>query len=768
MSKIFQTIGKNVLRADAYDKVTGRAKYAGDKKFPGLLHAKLLRSPWPHAEIVSIDTSLAEQLPGVKKVLTYKDAPQIYFTLCGHPWPADTPLDSLIFSQRLRYVGDPVAAVAALTPQIALKALSLIKVEYRELPACFTPAEALAPGAFEIHEGSGNIAGQSHYEIGQVSEAMAQADLVVEDRYKTPIIAHSPIEPHASVAEVDLRGRLTVYAATQVPSILRQRLAECLGLKISQVRVIKTQVGGGFGGKQETVYEHVNALLALALKRPVKLELSREECLTATRTRHSMEIFMRTGLTADGRLLAREIEVISNTGAYSSHGHNVVYNIASQCALLYPTPNIKFKGLTAYTNITIAGAMRGYGIPQLNFAMESHIDHMAQKLNKDPLEWRRQILYKLGEPINIDNFSVHTCGLPEVLEQGAAAIGWNQFQARPKVDGKKLKGQGLACFSYGQSCYPHSVELSGARIMMNEDGSCSLFVGSVDIGQGADTVMRQIAAEALGLNPDRVTVISGDTDICPFDVGAFASRQSYVTGAAVKKAALKCKADILERVSRKRAINSQNLDIRDGWIIDTLTEKKLLSLEEHMMASVYSIHEPQLISHEAYHYPTDNVLTFGAVFAQVEVDAATGKIDVLKLVTGLDSGRLINPLMAEGQLYGGCVMSMGMGTLEQLLVDAKSGRIFNGNLLDYKIPTFADLPEIEGFFVETEEPTSAYGNKSMGEPPNVATACAIRNAAVNATGVLMNELPLTPERVFSFLKGKERRYEDDSKTAHSS
>ena len=755
--KKLDVVGQSIPRVDAYEKVTGKATYVGDMSLPGMLYGKVYHSPVAHAMITKIHTEKARALPGVEAVITYEDVPNIPFTTCGHPLPFDTPLDSLILSKHVRYVGDPVAAVAATTPEIAAKAVSLIEIEYDELPAYFTSEDAMAPGAVEIHEGSKNLAGENAYEIGDVDDAFKNAAYVFEDVFETPIITHSPIEPHVSLVDIDHKGRLTLYVSNQVPHILRERIAYALGLKIKDLRVIKGHVGGGFGGKQEPVYEPVNCVLTQVTKRPVMLELTREECLATTRTRHSSKLKLRSALDSNFNFIAREAEVVNNTGAYSSHGHNVMFNIATQFALLYPTPNIRFSGKSVYTNILIGAAMRAYGIPQWTFAMESHIDNIAHNIGMNPLEFRKQVVYKVGDPIIVDHMSVDTCGLPEILEKGTELIGWNNFEHTVSDDGKIKRGIGMACCSYGQSCYPHSVETSSARVSMNEDGSATLFIGCTEIGQGCDTVMGQICAEAIGIPFDWVKVIGVDTDICPMDPGAFASRQTYVSGMAVKKAGEACKADILGHAHRQLTIAKERLDIKEGYIIDTFDDnRKVCPLEDVMMKIYYSVPHAGSICHQAYHSPTNNFLTFGAAFAIVKVDTGTGQVDVEKLITMMDSGRLINPQTAMGQLTGGGMMSYGFGLTEQILVNPKTGKVYNDNLLDYKVPTMADVPDMTGIFVETDEASSAYGNKSLGEPPNLAPAVAIRNAVYDATGVAMNKIPLTPERVLMNLKAAEK------------
>jgi xanthine dehydrogenase molybdenum-binding subunit len=750
-----QCVGKSIHRIDAFDKVTGQAKYVGDLTMPGMLYGKILRSPIAHGIIKKIDTSKAKALLGVRAVITYLDVPQIPFTVCGHPYPDDTPRDSRILDMKVRYVGDAVAAVAADTIELAELALSLIEVEFQELPAYFTCEDALQADAVEIHKGSNNLTGDTSYNIGDVDKAFAEADYVVEDEFQTPIVTHSPIENHVSLVYLESDGRLVVHFATQAPHILRRQLSVAFGLPIGKVQVKKSFVGGGFGGKQEAVQEPINAALALAAKKPVRLELTREEVIATTRTRHAMVVKWKTGVTKEGQILGREIQIIANTGAYSSHGHNVCLNMASQFAPLYPTPNLRFSGKTVYTNILVAGAMRGYGIPQLNFTMEAHLDNIAHKLDLDPIDFRSKNLCKEGDCDAVTNIKINTCGLSEAIEEGKQKIYWEEKRSQPGEDIRKKRGLGMACFSYAQSTYPHNVELSGARVMLNEDCTATLFLGCAEIGQGTDTVMKQIAAESLGIPFEWIKVIAVDTDICPFDVGAYASRQTYVSGMAVKKAALAYKKDLLEVASRILSWDVEKLDTRNGWVIAKITGKRLVEMKEVAMGAVYSFKSPMTISHDAYFSPVCNALTFGVTFAEVSVDTTTGKVEVVKLVSVTDCGKLINPPLAEGQVIGGNIMSFGYGVMEQVLVDPKTGKVLNDNLLDYKIPTMADIPKIEAYFIETDEPSSAFGNKSLGEPPNIAPAPAIRNAVLNAVGIEINQLPLTPQRVLSQIKQAE-------------
>jgi xanthine dehydrogenase molybdenum-binding subunit len=749
-----KTVGKNIAKPDAFDKVTGRTKFVADLHIDRMLHSAILRSPHAHANILSIDTSEAEAMPGVAAVVTHKDAPDIKFTLCGHPYPADdTPWDTLILNPRVRYYGEPVAAVAAESKEIANAALKKIKVEYDVLPFYLSSDEALAEDAIEIHPNTKNVTSSSSYEVGDVDAAFNDPDLIiVEDTFETPIITHCPIETHLSIVDIDSRGRLTFYVSNQVPNILRERLSHALGLPFHKVRIVKQAIGGSFGGKQEPVYEQINALLTLKAHRPVMLELSREEELSATRTRHSGMFKYRTAVTEEGEVVAREMSVVQNTGAYSSHGHCVIDCISGQFPQLYPAPNYRFKGLTVYTNILIAGAMRGYGIPQYCASHEAHVDHISRTLGMDPLMYRKLNSFKLGDDVGQTGFKHYTCGLDELMEKGSKDIGYEEFRKEiVDTDSTKRRGIGMALSSYASCVFSFSAEMSTATITLHEDASATLAVGCIDSGQGSATAMQQIAAEEIGIPIDWIHTYEGDTDLTPFDVAEYASRQTYVAGQAVKKAGIKCREQILQLAEKYYEVPASDLYTAEGNIYRYSTDEKLCPIKEVTLKSYYDFFTPQSICHHASHAPAENVLTYGVCFADVEVDIETGQIEVKKLINSLDSGKLINPLLAECQLYGGAIMSFGYGTMEQILIDPSTGAVFNDNMLDYKIPTFADIPDLEGFFVETEDPSSAYGNKALGEPPNMAPAAAIHNAVYDATGIRVGAIPLTPERVYTAL-----------------
>lgn len=749
----YKYIGKDVPRLDAVAKVTGKAKFVADFGMPGMLYAKVLRSPVAHANIKKIDTSRAEALPGVHGVITWENVPRNPYCTAGHPYPDSNPLDTYILDKKVRYVGDAVAAVAAETPEIAEEALKLIEVEYEELPAYFTPEAALAENAVEIHEGAKNISGQHDFCQGDVEAAFAQSDYVFEEEFRTPIVTHCALETHVTMCYVDERDRLVVYSSTQVPFNLRRILAQALGIGVGQIRIVKPHVGGGFGGKAEVCQEPICAVLALKTGRPVLLEYTREEEMVSTRTRHSTIIRLKTGVTKDGQMLAQTMKIISNTGAYAGHGHAVVYSIGSHFAVHYPVPNFAFEGISVYTNIPVASAMRSYGVSQLNFAMESHMDNIARKLNIDPLAFRRNNMLKPGQKDPMGYFSNNSYGLAQCLDKGEELSGWQEKrQSGNNTSGKKKRGIGMACYSYETTAYSGAEEMSGARVRVNEDGSATLYIGTAELGQGNDTIMAQIVAEELSIDIRDVHVVAVDTDVCPYDIGAYASRQVYMGGMAVKQAAVKCRQKIVDFAAWLFHAYPKNLEVREGWIVDKLSNEKLISVKEAAWKAHYNMDNPMTIVGEAYYGAKCNPMSFGAVFAEVEVDTGTGKVEIVKLWSIHDAGKIINPQLAAGQVHGGVLMGLGFGLLEQLLIDPKTGRTLNGNLLDYKMATMMDTPPLEVAFVETSEPSSAYGNKSLGEPPCISVAPAIRNAVLDAVGVEFNEIPLTPERVLMGLK----------------
>lgn len=753
-------VGKRVKRVDAVAKVTGKAKYTDDFMERDMLVGKILRSPYAHAIVKNIDVSKAKALPGVEAVLTYKDVPDNKYATAGHPYSLDPKHrdreDRTILTKKARFVGDEIAAVVATDDLTAEKALKLIDVEYEVLEPVLTPEDALKENAPLIHEEyDNNIISDFGYQIGDVEESFKESDYIFEDEFETSIVQHCHLENHISYAYVDADDRIVIVSSTQIPHICRRIVGQALGIPWGRIRVIKPYIGGGFGNKQDVCLEPLNAALTLAIGgRPVKIDLSREECMIATRTRHAFKYKFKTGVSKDGKLIATHITAISNNGAYASHGHSIAMSAGTKFRPLYSFKSIKFDPVTVYTNLPAAGAMRAYGVPQIKFALESHMENIARKLNMDPIEFRRRNLLGEGYVDPLNGNKVLSCGIHECIAKGKELINWDEKKEKYKNQtGIKRRGLGMACFSYASGTHPVGLELAGARIVLNQDGSVQLQIGATEIGQGSDTVFAQMVAEVLGIPVDMVHVVSTqDTDISPFDTGAYASRQTYVTGMAVKKAALEVKEKILNFVWGMTDIPAEALDIEDANIVYKHSGEVVMPLSKVAMQTYYDTVFAKPITSDTSNNARVNAMSFGVTFAEVEVDIKTGKIEVVEIFNVHDSGKIINPQLAEGQVHGGVSMGIGYALSEEMLFDEKTGKPLNNNLLDYKLPTIMDTPDIGVAFVETHDPTGPFGNKSLGEPPAISPAPAIRNAVLDATGVAFDRIPMTPQRVFEKFK----------------
>ena len=735
-------IGKSVPRVDAYEKVTGRAKFTDDLILNKCLVARVYHAKIGNGVVKSIDTSEAEALDGVVKVVTFKDVPNHCYPTPGHPWSVELAhqdvADRNLLTGRVRYYGDDIAAVVAEDEVTASRALKLIKVEYEEYPVVVSPKISMRGTEHPIHlDKKDNILARSSFAIGDVDSAMEKAAVKLKRSYKTPIVQHCHIENNIS------------YAYMEIPHIVRRIVGQALGIPWGQVRVIKPYVGGGFGNKQEVLYEPLNAFLTMQVGgRPVKIELTREETFTNTRTRHSIEYDMEAGVDAEGHLLAKEMTTYSNQGAYASHGHAIAANGLTASRLQYACPNIRGEAYTVYTNCPTAGAMRGYGIPQVCFATESFMDDIAYEIGMDPLEFRRKnLIHGYYEDAYLKPIAANTNGIFECLEKGAEYIHWDEKRkAYQNQTGDIRRGVGMALFSYKTGVWPISLEIAGARLSLNQDGSVQLQVGATEIGQGADTVFSQMAAETLHMDISRVHIVTQqDTDVTPFDTGAYASRQSFVTGTAVKECAQQLKQKILEYARTLVPGNVDRLELEDGYIL--ADGKPAISLEDLAMESYYSLSNSSVLTAEVSRQVKKNTVASGCCFAEVEVDMKLGKIKVLDIVNVHDSGTLLNPQLAAMQVHGGMFMGIGYGVSEQLLIDEKTGRPLNGTLLDYKMMTMMDTPDLTAEFVELNDPMGPNGNKALGEPPAIPSAPAIRNAVLHATGIGFSEIPLTPQRL---------------------
>lgn len=748
-------IGDRCMRVDAIAKVTGRARYTDDYMMAGMCYAKYVRSPIAHGYADNIDCDEARSLPGVLAIFTWEDIPDITFATAGHAWMLDESkqdvADRQLLTRHVRHHGDAVAIVVARDELTAEKAAQRVHVDWQPLPVITTPEAALAADAVNIHPG-GNLLKQSEMSTGDVQQTIDEADYQIQGRYQTPVIQHCHMEGVTCFAWMEENARITIVSSTQIPHIVRRVVAQSLGISWSMVRIIKPYVGGGFGNKQDVLEEPMAAFLTTKLGGiPIKVSLSREECFLASRTRHAFTLDGKLGLNRDGTLKGFSLDVLSNTGAYASHGHSIASAGGNKVAYLYPRSAYAYRAKTCYTNLPSAGAMRGYGAPQVVFAVEAMLDDAAAALGLDPVDVRLRNAACEGDTNPLTGKTIYSAGLPECLRKGRELFEWDKRREESlNQQGRIRRGVGVACFSYTSNTWPVGVEISGARLLMNQDGCIHVQTGATELGQGADTVFSQMVAETVGVPINYIHVISTqDTDVTPFDPGAFASRQSYVAAPALRKAAQMLKEKIINYAAVMLHQSAMNLTLSNGNIIlidAPLTP--LLSLADLAMNSFYHPERGGQLSAESSVKTTTNPPAYGCTFVDLSVDIDLCKVTINRILNVHDSGRILNPLLAEGQVHGGMGMGIGWALFEEMIIDAESGIVRNPNLLDYKMPTMPDIPSLESAFVETLEPQSAYGHKSLGEPPIIPVAAAIRNAVRMATGVAINTLPLTPKRLF--------------------
>ncbi|MBC8439811.1 MAG: xanthine dehydrogenase molybdenum-binding subunit XdhA [Deltaproteobacteria bacterium] len=760
-------IGKSVNRIDAIAKVTGRAEYTEDLYKPGMLVARYFRSSIAHGRVKNIDVEKAKVLEGVEAVFTFKDVPENKFATAGHPFSIDPDhqdvADRLLLTRDIRFMGDEIAIVVAQDEIIASKALQLIEISYDEYTPLILPEDILKKDARQIHKGSSNIVGEHQYSTrdlqvisGDVDDALEKADYVVEGNFETVMVQHCHLENHIAYAYMDDLDRIVIVSSTQIPHIVRRIVSEALNMPLSRVRVIKPFIGGGFGNKQDVVLEPMVAFLTLKLDgRAVQINLSREECMTGTRNRHPFHINVKTGVMKDGTMVARKMDAISITGGYASHGHAIAAAGGSKQSSLYPRMATKFHARTLYANIPVAGAMRAYGSPQVIYALECATEDAARKINMDSVEFRLKNIARQDDINLLSGKKILSCGLADCLLKGKAFMDWDKKKKEYEKckSGPIRKGLGVACLSYTSGTYPVCVEIAGARISLNQDGTVHVMVGATEIGQGSDTIVAQMAAETLGLAYEHVRVVqTQDTDVSPFDTGAYASRQAYVVSNAVFRAAADLKKKILDHAGLMTGKKARDLNIINGKIVDTHTNAFLMDMKTLAIDSFYHKERGCQLTADVSHKTTTNAPVFGCTFVDITVDIPLCKIKINKIINVHDSGIILNPVQAGGQVHGGVFMGIGAALSEELMINPATGYIYNNNLLDYKFPTFMDLPQIHHDFVETFEPTSGYGNKSLGEPPVISPPPAIRNALLDATGVSINSLPISPHKLFTAFK----------------
>lgn len=775
----FKSVGKAVTKVDGYSLARGKAKFVDDFEIPGCLVLKILPSPFAHARILNIDYSEALEVEGVVDVLTHEDVPRVAHTTAGQGYPEPSPYDTFILDNKVRFVGDRVAAVIAENEEAAMEALKKINVEYEELEPVLDPRKSMEEDSPVIHdeeeahviipvpyEPKKNLAAHVDFTVGDMQAGFDEADVVLEREYETQYAQHCPMEPHISAGYLDENDRLVIITSTQVPFHVRRIVAERLQIPVKKVRVIKPRIGGGFGAKQEVLLEDIVAAAVLKLRRPVKLELTRHEEFLS-RTRHPQIVKMKVGAKNDGKLTAISMKILMNTGAYGSHALTVVCNSGSKNLPLYnKAPNVEFVGESVYTNLPVGGAYRGYGATQGAYALESVLDELAVELGMDPVELRKvnhirtgessPVFAALGEGKPGVEQKIGSCGLDRCIDRGMREFDWENREARRDTGVPyKKRGFGMCILMQGSSI--PEIDMGAAYIKMNEDGSFNLHVGATDLGTGSDTVLAQIAGEVLGVQAEDFIVYSSDTDMTPFDVGAYASSTTYLSGMAVKKCAQKVKRQILKVAADMMEKDILDLYVEDKKVFDS--DGNSVSFKDVARHALYEKDQFQIGAIDS-HITHKSPPPFAAHFAEVEVDTETGKVEVLRYVCAVDCGTAIHPRLAEGQCEGAILNGISYALVEEYIFSNK-GKLLNGDFGKYKIFNTRDLPDIKVILVPTYEQTGPFGAKSVSEININGPMPAIGNAIYDAIGVRLRKPPYTAEKVVEALKKKQEEAEQE-------
>lgn len=757
-------VGKGIAKIDGMPIATGKPVYTEDLAMANALVVKILRSPHAFARIKNIDTSKAEKIEGVECVLTYKDVPNVRFTLAGQSYAEPSPYDRLILDPIVRYVGDEVAIVAAVDEKTAVKAMKLIKVQYEvfEPVLDFEEAEcheSVVHPEDDVHcnfdigmQKEKNIVSEQKVEYGDVEKEFNECDVVVEDTYYNQAQAHCMMETYRSYNYLDHAGRLVVISSTQIPFHVRRKLARALEIPASKIRVVKPRIGGGFGGKQTVAVEIFSAIVTIKTGKPSMIIYDRKETFECTTTRHAMRTKVRLGADKEGYIRAIDIQCLSDTGAYGEHASTVFGVVGQKTLPLYnKTKAVRFMGNVVYTNKTPAGAFRGYGATQGAFALEGAVNKLAEKLNMDPTEIRLMNLIKEGETsLPYEGKILGSSALHRCIDKGKEIIGWNEKYPRREVSETKVRALGMAVTMQGSGIA--GIDTASAQVRLNDDGNYTLHIGSTDMGTGSDTILAQMAAEVLETSMDKIIVNSADTDVSPYDPGSYASSTTYVTGMAVVKAAEALKKQIIENGAKLLQVSPEEVEF-DGENIKTINGDKTMSLEKMAELMVLGVGNLQLVGNATYGSQVSPP-PFMAGFAEIEVDKETGKIDVINYVAVGDSGTIINPNLARIQVEGGIAQGIGLALYEDVKFSEK-GRLQTNTFMQYKIPSRKDVGNIIVDFEESYEPTGPFGAKSIGEVVVNTPAPAIAHAVYNAVGVRINSLPITPEKVFMGMQQKQ-------------
>lgn len=763
-------VGQSRPNRESAGKVTGEAAFIDDLRFPNMLHAALLLSPHANARILSIDAGEAEAVPGVRAVVHYFNSPHVAFNSAlrfhGDTNPADMPETEFIFDEYVRFVGDRVAAVAADDIETAEQAVRRIKVTYEVLPAVFEELAALEPGAPQANsfgiDGTNVCGGRVAYGNGSEADVLAAidaADHVFEDTFRTSKVHHGYLEPVCHVASYTRDGKLTVYTPSQNVFCFRAVIAKALGLPYSRVRVIKGLVGGAFGGKLEVMYEPVVGLLAMRTYRPVKLRLSRRQVFLATRSRHPGVLTVRSGVRKDGKLVAQHVTSTLNTGGYAGSGVNAVGAQSGKTFVLYDADAMFYNGVAVYTNTAPAGAMRGYGCPQIMLAREAHVDRICRELGIDPVEWRLRNVLQPHQKTCM-GADIHNARIADCIRTGAEAFDWaaRRRQAEATHGTPRPRGVGVGIAVHGNGWYGVYQDLTTITIRLQDDGSAVLLTGTHDLGTGSRTILSQIAAEVLTIDPDLVEVIEADTDVTPIDLGAQASRTTYIAGNATIAAARNLRGQVMQEASRVLGRPLAELDLRDGCVVQYADGKPLLALGEVVTSAQRGAQggvQRDLVATESFE-SLDAIDSYAADFCEVEVDAATGKVRVLDFLAVHNSGRVINPMLFEGQVHGGIHMGLGYALSEEMVISPTTGEVKNPNFKRYRMFTAREMPDtVRVLTVEDPEEAGPFGAKSIGECATDAVAPAVVNAVNHALRAELRTVPLTPARILEALAARQ-------------
>jgi hypothetical protein len=751
-----KAFGRSLPAPAGPDVVRGAARYTFDTAMDGLLHVKLLRSPHPHARIVSIDKTAALTVPGVHAVLTHEDAPAKLFSTARHEVVEMDPDDTRVLDSVVRFVGQKVAAVIADTEAAAEEGCRRLAVHYELLPAVFEPTEAIVPGAPAIHpdktvqqrvaDASRNIVAETHGEFGDVAAALAASAVTYEGTFTTQRVQHAALETHGGLAWIDAAGVLNVRSSTQTPFLTRRALAHIFDLPPAKVRVFCARVGGGFGGKQEMFVEDILALAALTTGRPVKLEFTREEQFIATSTRHPMRVTVKAGASRDGKLTALQLDVLSNTGAYGNHAGPVLFHACAESISVYNCPNKRIDGVAAYTNTVPAGAFRGYGLPQTLFAVEAAIDELARQLGISPYDFRRRNVVTPGDPmrtpVDTTHADVHygSYGLDQCLDLVERAMA---DRTEADLPDEWLTGEGIALTMI--DTVPPDGHFADSKILLRDDGGFELTVGTAEFGNGTSTVHRQIAATVLATTVDRIRLLQSDTAHGGHDTGAYGSAGTFVAGRATQAAAESLAAEMKAFAAASTRTNLPACMLENETAV--CGEQRARYAELAALARA----QGKTLGASGTSSGTPRSVAFNVQGFRAAVNKATGELKILKSVQAADAGRVANPMQCRGQIEGGVAQALGAALYEEMVID-EGGGVVNPKFRDYHVPSLADVPHTQVLFADTSDTIGPMGAKSMSESPYNPVAAALGNALADATGIRFTSTPFKPDRLWAKLR----------------